>query len=287
MRIIIVLSVSLSFVWLSLGATPSALATPTIYQCSLPTQQVGNSSLRGPVPLPKNGDFVINFQRSGTDATQATINLSEIKDVQQFADRIAKSINDEATQRAPKMASIRERGLDDVKNNFVAGALFITLNEIYRFLMVYDAAAVQISFQAPSTYSISCEALGLIAEIPDLTNVSIETKPKVLFVALPEKFKHNQATTIAVAFNDKEDDVGSIDIRYRSEDDSRNRGDASLGFTPLPLGLPSPFGAGLKAVKVKLTVQCETAQTFEATASAIDNKGNFSEPLNFKFNCEP
>ncbi|MBI3661110.1 hypothetical protein HY230_11665 [Candidatus Acetothermia bacterium] len=63
------------------------------------------------------------------------------------------------------------------------------------------------------------------------------------------------------------------------------QGFGGIGLQVLPI--PSPFGAGLKAIKFKLQVPCDTAQNFEATATATDDKGNTSDPLTFKFACEP
>lgn len=268
-------------------ATPSVLATPTVYQCPLPTQPVGNGTLKAPVSPPKSGDFVINFQRSGADSTQATINLSEIKDVQQLSDRIAKAINDEATQRAPKMAAVRERGLDEIRTGFFGGITVLSINEVFRFLMVYDPDQVQLSFQSPGNYVISCEAVAPIREVPDLSNVTFTNQPKLLFVGFPDKVKSDVSTTIVVAYTDKEDDVNGINVRYRGDAAGPRvaQGFGGIGLQVLPI--PSPFGAGLKAIKFKLQVPCDTAQNFEATATATDDKGNTSDPLTFKFACEP
>ncbi len=274
------LVLSVYFSWFSAS---TALAAPTAFQCPIPTQTVGTAGLRIPAPLPKSGDLVINFQRSGADSTQATINFSEIKDATLLMDRIAKTINDESSQRGPKMASVRERGLDEIKTFSTGAVIGLAVIEVFRFLMVYDPDQVQVNFQTPSNYSINCDTLGPLREVPDLTNIAFTSKPKVLFVAAPEKFTSDQPTQIAVAFSDREDDVGSIDVAFRSKDNPRNRGSGGLGFQTLPI--PSPFGAGLKAVKFKLTVQCESPETFEATVTANDIKSNISEPVTVTFAC--
>jgi hypothetical protein len=118
------LALLVSYVWLS---TLTVLAAPTAYQCPLPTVASGGLlNIPVPVALPTNGEFVIQFQRSAGEPTQASVNFSEIKDHKALLDRLAKSINSEAAQRPPKIAAVRESGFDQVILHRVA------LDRLYR-----------------------------------------------------------------------------------------------------------------------------------------------------------
>ncbi|MBI1741821.1 hypothetical protein HYR54_01995 [Candidatus Acetothermia bacterium] len=121
-------------------------------------------------------------------------------------------------------------------------------------------------------------------EIPDLTNVKIESQPKILFAAFPTRIRNGESTIGAIAFADFEDDVNLIRITYRAEESSLAGGVLALTLQELPI--PSPYGEGLKAIKFDLKVGCAESLTFEATVIANDKAGHESEPFSFKFTCE-
>jgi len=266
-------------------AAPAVLGAPTLFQCALPSATVGLLDPKAPAPLPKSGELVIKFQRALGESTQTAIKFAEIKDHTLLIDRIVNAITDEAAQRTPKMAAVRERGLDELKTQTLGNFRFVLLNELLRFLMVYDTAEIQTSFDSTAAggYTPICSALAPMREVPSFTNISFESKPKILFIAFPERVRGGQATTGAVIYADKEDDVNSLGIRYRSEDSSV-KDFVSIPYETAPV--PSPFGPGLKAVKFQLTVPCEASLAFEATAFLSDNLGFNSEFFTFKFVCE-
>ncbi|MBI1742040.1 hypothetical protein HYR54_03130 [Candidatus Acetothermia bacterium] len=281
---------SMLFVFTSLVAqvllaTPTVLAAPTLFQCSLPSATVGLLDPKAPAPLPKSGELVIKFQRALAESTQTAIKFAEIKDHTLLIDRIVKAITDEAAQHAPKMAAVRERGLDEIKTQTLGSFRFVLLNELLRFLMVYDAAEIQTIFDgtAAGGYTPICSALAPMREVPSFPDISFESKPKILFIAFPERVRGSQAATGAVIYTDKEDDVNSLGIRYRSEDSSV-KDFVSIPYEIAPV--PSPFGPGLKAVKFQLILPCEASLAFEATAFLSDSLGFNSEFFTFKFVCE-
>jgi hypothetical protein len=279
------ISAILFFVCSGLGESFFALASPVLFQCTLPSAKVEILEPKTPAPLPKSGELIIKFQRVGGEATQASVNLAEIRRHDLLIDRIVKAITDEAAQRAPKMAAVRERGMDEIKTETLGIFRFALINELLRFLMVYDPEEIQIFFDGSDLggYAPLCNVLAPMREVPRFTEISYESTPKILFMAFPERARGGQATTGAVIYADKEDDVNSLGIRYRSEDSSVN------DFVAIPyetIPTPSPFGPGFKAVKFQLTVPCEASLGYEATAFVSDNSGSYSEFFAFKFVCE-
>jgi hypothetical protein len=266
-------------------STKIALAGPMLFQCPAPTRAVGTVGLRVPVPVPTSGELKLQFQRPASESTQTTINFAEFRNVHTLLDRIAKAINDEAAQRGPKMASVRERGLDNSQFGSAGNISVIAINEVFRFLYINDPDEVQISFQAPSEYPINCETIApLRGDIPNLSEIAFQSKPQLLFVAFPNQISSGRSAVGAVAFADREDDLNIFTVSYRSEDGSIND-IAPLPLVPIPI--PSPFGPGLKAVKFELVIHCRQGPvSFQAKAFAGDKGNNNSEPLSFSFVCD-
>ncbi len=276
--VVSILLVGLGFV------STSTFAIPLIIQCEMPMQSIGLAGIRVPLSPPKSGEFLIRFQRLTGEPTQVSINFAEVKEIKPFVDQIVKTINDESAQRAPKMAAVRERGMDQTQSASFGPVTIISLNEILRFLMVYDPQEVQISFQGANNYSPFCFQLTPIREIPTLTEIQIESRPRLLFAGFPERVASGQPAQGAVAFADADDDLTQLRFDYRSEDGS------VASTVNLDLALPigaGAFGEGLKAVRFTLTVDCRRGETkFLATVVARDKKNQQSEPLSFDFICE-
>ncbi|MBI1743454.1 hypothetical protein HYR54_10380 [Candidatus Acetothermia bacterium] len=272
-------------VWFGLWGVSSTLAAPTVFQCPLPTIASGGLlNIPTPVALPTSGEFVIQFQRTAGESTQTSINLSEVKQLKDFLDRLAKTINDEAAQRLPKMAAVRERGLDQVIQQQFGNATASAFLEVLRLLLVYDPAEVTVNFQGPRGYSVLCTQMAPIREIPNLTDVKFTSQPILLFAAFPERVNNGDLTTGAIAYTDQEDDTTSIKISYQSEDGSV--ADA-VSLTVQAALVPTLFGPALKAVRFQMTVDCHRRSLgFVATAVARDKVGHESEPLKFSFACE-
>jgi len=261
------------------------LAAPTLYQCTLPRATVGILDPNAPAPLPKSGELVIKFQRTMEESTKASINFDEIKSHDRLIDRIVKIITDEIAQRLPKMAAVHERGMDDIKSLTLGSTRFLLINELLRFLMVYNPEEIQTLFDGAAVggYAPICNALAPMREVPSFGEVSYESQPKILFIAFPERVRGGPSTTGAFIYADKEDDMNSLGIRYRSEDSSV-KDFVAIPYETLPVA--SPFGPGLKAVKFSLTVPCDGPLAFEATAFISDKTGLNSEFFTFKFLCE-
>ena len=264
-------------------AAPTVLAAPILYQCEAPMQTVGSLGLRVPAPIPQSGELLIKFQRTSGESTQASINFSGVKELKVLLDQIVKLVNEEVAQRAPKMAAVRERGLDQTQSASFGPVTVIAINEVFRFSIVYDPQDVQVSFQGPNNYAPLCFQLTPIREIPTLTDIKIESRPKLLFVGFPERATSGQPTQGAVAFADADDDTAQLRFDYHSEDGSTSN-TMNLDLA-LPIGAGA-FGAGLKAVRFTLTVECRRDTKFLATIVARDKKNQQSEPLTFDFICE-
>ena len=152
-------------------------------------------------------------------------------------------------------------------------------------MVIYDPEVIQVSFQTPNAYPISCETIApLYGEIPNLAEVKIESRPKLLLVAFPPSIRSGKSTTGALAFADLEDDLVSLYVNYRSADGAI-RDSVSLPLTQLPFG--SPYGPGLKLLKFEVQIECRRGPiNFQAQAFAGDKTNQQSEPLSFTFSCD-
>ncbi|MBI1741822.1 hypothetical protein HYR54_02000 [Candidatus Acetothermia bacterium] len=140
------------------GIACPVFAEPFAFQCQLPMRP---AVIQTPVPLPTNGQFIIKFQRFAGESSFATIGFSGIRgDHKRFLERIAQEINNESAQRPPKLAAVRERGLDQVRTESVANITVVALDEIFRLLLVYDRSAMTVAFEGPSGYTIAVQYTG-------------------------------------------------------------------------------------------------------------------------------
>lgn len=271
------------------GALP-VLAAPTLFQCAIPQSE---GIVKVPAPIPKTGEMTITFQRSAGPLTQTAIPFSEVKGATDLIERIVKAIMDESAQRPPKMAAVREQGLDQVDKQLLGPILFVALNPIYRFIVVYDPQDIQVSFETPSAYPITCQALGAGQTIPDFSNITFTSRPKMLYVAFPERVRSGQPQTAAVVFADEDDDVNTVRITYQAQGAEPLSGILGPALTTPPLGIPSPYKPGLKAIQFRFTIECRprfvpvSSVTMQASAVVRDQKNQESEPIRFTFVCEP
>jgi hypothetical protein len=276
-----------------IGLWEPVLAAPTLSQCHIPLREHGFGSLKTPAPLPSSGELVIQFQRVTGEPTQARINFADVKDTEDFLEQIAKAINDESAQRPPKMTAVRERGLDQATKQQLGPILIIALNSIYRFLVISDPTEIQLEFQTPGSYTITCEALALGRTIPNLSEVTFESRPKVLYTAFPERVRSGRSSDAAVIFADKEDDVDWVRINYQAKSAAAITGVFGVQLGVPPLNIPSPYAPGLKAVKFQFSMECRptiipfSEVTLDARLIVRDRAFQESEPIKFTFVCEP
>ena len=260
-----------------------AFAEPLALSCRAP-------GYTNPRAFPPRGELTIAFQRFFGQTTQTTLQFSDFRDPKDFLDKLAEVINQEADQRLPKMAAIRERGLDQLKLlGFFGPIIIITIEELVGLLLVYDPAEMLIEFQGPDGYVPICSQLAPVREVPSFANVKYESRPSVLLAGMPGRVRSGQTVYAAVAFTDLEDDVKEARVRYRARD-----GSVSASTTvQLPVSsFPSPYAPGLKGLRFQVQINCPSAVPFassllmDAEFTVIDQTGKESEPFKLSFTCD-
>ncbi len=266
-------------------AVLSAQAVPLALSCTAP-------GYTNPRAFPPRADLTVTFQRFFGQTTQTVLRFYDFSNPKDFLDGLANAINQEAAQRPPKMAAIRERGLDQLKLLGIIGPIIIiTIEELVSMLLVYDPEQMRIDFQGPEGYVPICSQLAPVREIPSFANVKYESRPRLLFAGIPERIRSGQLVYAAVAFTDLEDDVKEARVRYRSRD-----GSIAVSTTvqlPVP-SFPSPFAPALKGIRFQVQINCQTplpipgASTLamDAEFTVIDQTGKESEPFKVGFVCE-
>lgn len=278
----ILLAVGAAMIWEVSGA----FAAPLALSCTA-------AGYTNPRNFPPSGELTVTFQRFFGQTTQTTLRFYDFRTPKDFLDGLAKAINEEAAQRPPKMAAIRERGLDQLKLLGVIGPIIIiTLEELVGMLLVYDPEQMRIDFQGPAEYIPICSQLAPVREVPSFTEVKFESRPRLLFAGLPERVRSGQPVYAVVAFTDLEDDVQQARLRYRSRDGSI----AALTTVQLPVSsFPSPYAPGLKGIRFQVQINCQSplpipggASTLamDAEFTVIDQTGKESEPFKVGFVCE-
>lgn len=265
-------------------ATP-AHAAPLALSCAAP-------GYTNPRAFPPRADLTITFQRFFGQTTQTVLRFYDFSNPKDFLDGLAKAINQEAAQRPPKMAAIRERGLDQLKLLGVFGPIIIiTLEELVSMLLVYDPEQMRIDFQGPDGYVPICSQLAPVREVPSFADVKYESRPRLLFAGMPERVRSGQSVYAVVAFTDLEDDVKEARVRYRSRDGSI----AASTTVQLPVSsFPSPYAPGLKGIRFQVQINCQPplpipgagTLAMDAEFTVIDQTGKESEPFKVGFVCE-
>lgn len=262
-----------------------AQAAPLALSCTAP-------GYTNPRTFPPRAELTVTFQRFFGQTTQTVLRFYDFSTPKDFLDGLAKAINQEAAQRPPKMAAIRERGLDQLKLLGVVGPIIIiTLEELVSMLLVYDPEQLRIDFQGPDGYIPICSQLAPVRDVPNFAEVKFESRPRLLFAGMPERVRSGQSVYAVVAFTDLEDDVQQARMRYRSRDGSI----AALTTVQLPVSsFPSPYAPGLKGIRFQVQINCQpplpipgaSTLAMDAEFTVIDQTGKESEPFKVAFTCE-
>lgn len=264
----------------------STQAAPLALSCTAP-------GYANPRAFPPRAELTVTFQRFFGQTTQTVLRFYDFRDPKDFLDGLAKAINQEAAQRPPKMAAIRERGLDQLKILGIVGPIIIiTFEELVSMLLVYDPEQMRIDFQGPDGYVPICSQLAPVREVPSFADVKYESRPRLLFAGMPERVRSGQSFYAVVAFTDLEDDVKEARVRYRSRDGSI----AASTTVQLPVpSFPSPYAPGLKGIRFQVQINCQpplpipgaaSTLAMDAEFTVIDQTGQESEPFKVGFVCE-